>query len=66
MRFALNRPARPCAWMNVTVGPGAQKALRNKGGVRCTPLDDGVLLVGLGPVRGGVGARGVGRTGRVT
>ncbi|MFI7504057.1 molybdenum cofactor biosysynthesis protein [Streptomyces sp. NPDC049687] len=44
--FAVNRPARPCAWMDVTVGPGAQRALRGKGGVRCTPLSDGVLSVG--------------------
>ncbi|MFF3941526.1 molybdenum cofactor biosysynthesis protein [Streptomyces phaeofaciens] len=44
--FAVNRPARPCAWMDVTVGPGAQRALRAKGGVRCTPLSDGVLSVG--------------------
>ncbi|MFF2217193.1 molybdenum cofactor biosysynthesis protein [Streptomyces antibioticus] len=44
--FAVNRPARPCAWMDVTVGPGAQRALRGKGGVRCTPLSDGVLTLG--------------------
>ncbi|MDQ0964113.1 hypothetical protein QFZ66_007991 [Streptomyces sp. B4I13] len=44
--FAVNRPARPCAWMDVTVGPGAQRALRGKGGVRCTPLTDGVLALG--------------------
>ncbi|MFF5185981.1 molybdenum cofactor biosysynthesis protein [Streptomyces sp. NPDC000345] len=44
--FAVNRPARPCAWMDVTVAPGAQRALRGKGGVRCTPLSDGVLAVG--------------------
>ncbi|GGX96631.1 molybdenum cofactor biosysynthesis protein [Streptomyces minutiscleroticus] len=44
--FAVNRPARPCAWMDVTVGPGAQRALRNKGGVRCTPLSDGVITLG--------------------
>ncbi|MER6676700.1 molybdenum cofactor biosysynthesis protein [Streptomyces sp. NPDC000983] len=44
--FALNRPARPCAWMDVTIGPGAQRALRGGGGVRCTPLTDGVLEVG--------------------
>jgi hypothetical protein len=30
----------------VTVGPGTWKALRGKGGVRCEPLDDGVLRVG--------------------
>jgi hypothetical protein len=44
--FAVNRPARPCAWMDATVGPGAQRALRGKGGVRCTPLSDGVLALG--------------------
>ncbi|MGV9213805.1 molybdenum cofactor biosysynthesis protein [Micromonospora sp. RB23] len=42
----VNRAARPCAWMDVTVGPGAWKALRTTGGVRCTPLHDGVLRVG--------------------
>lgn len=44
--FAVNRPARPCAWMDVTIAPGAQRALRGRGGVRCTPLSDGVLAVG--------------------
>lgn len=38
--------ARPCAWMDVTVGPGAQRALRGGGGVRCRPLTDGILTVG--------------------
>ncbi|MGN9807846.1 molybdenum cofactor biosysynthesis protein [Micromonospora sp. BQ11] len=46
VRLRVNRPANPCAWMDVTVGPGAFKALRRRGGVRCTPLDDGVLRVG--------------------
>ncbi|WP_345619931.1 molybdenum cofactor biosysynthesis protein [Streptomyces ziwulingensis] len=46
VEFAVNRPARPCAWMDVTIGPGAQRALRGKGGVRCTPLSDGVLALG--------------------
>ncbi|MEV5358352.1 molybdenum cofactor biosysynthesis protein [Streptomyces sp. NPDC052693] len=44
--FAVRRPARPCAWMDVTIGPGAQRALRGRGGVRCTPLSDGLLAVG--------------------
>ncbi|MGW5658556.1 molybdenum cofactor biosysynthesis protein [Streptomyces sp. NPDC003758] len=44
--FAVNRAARPCAWMDTLIGPGAQRALRGKGGVRCTPLSDGVLRVG--------------------
>lgn len=38
--------ARPCAWMNTTLGPGAQRALRGGGGVRCRPLTDGILTVG--------------------
>ncbi|MGC5019275.1 molybdenum cofactor biosysynthesis protein [Micromonospora sp. DT47] len=42
----VRRPANPCAWMDVTVGPGAWKALRGRGGVRCTPLTDGTLRVG--------------------
>ena len=44
--FAVKRPARPCAWMDVTMGPGAQRALRGRGGVRCIPLSDGVLTLG--------------------
>ncbi|MCF0095028.1 molybdenum cofactor biosysynthesis protein [Micromonospora sp. MH99] len=44
----VNRAARPCAWMDVTVGPGAWKALRTTGGIRCTPLNDGLLR--LGPI----------------
>ncbi|GIE55320.1 sulfurase [Actinoplanes octamycinicus] len=46
VRLAVRRAANPCAWMDVTVGPGAMKALRRRGGVRCVPLDDGVLRVG--------------------
>ncbi|WP_405587451.1 molybdenum cofactor biosysynthesis protein [Streptomyces sp. NBC_01190] len=45
--LSVRRPARPCAWMNATIGPGAQRALRDKGGVRCAPLSDGVLTLGL-------------------
>ncbi|WP_037679907.1 molybdenum cofactor biosysynthesis protein [Streptomyces griseus] len=44
--FSVNRPARPCAWMDVTIGPGAQRVLRGGGGVRCTPLSDGVITLG--------------------
>lgn len=46
VRLRVNRPANPCAWMDATIGPGARDALRGKGGVRCTPLNDGVLRVG--------------------
>ncbi|GAA2683847.1 molybdenum cofactor biosysynthesis protein [Actinoplanes palleronii] len=49
VRLAVRRAANPCAWMDVSIGPGAWKALRGRGGVRCVPLDDGILRVG--PVR---------------
>jgi MOSC domain-containing protein YiiM len=49
VRLQVNRPANPCAWMDVAMGPGAWRALRGAGGVRCRPLDDGRLRVG--PVR---------------
>lgn len=42
----VNRRAHPCAWMDVTVAPGTWRALRGRGGVRCTPLNDGTLRVG--------------------
>ncbi len=53
VRLQVNRKAHPCAWMDVTVAPGAWKALRGKGGIRCTPLDDGLLR--RGPVQATVG-----------
>ncbi|MFI9379939.1 molybdenum cofactor biosysynthesis protein [Kutzneria sp. NPDC052558] len=46
VRFQGHRAAHPCAWMDVVVGPGAFKGLRGHGGVRCVPLDDGVLRLG--------------------
>jgi hypothetical protein len=42
----VTRRANPCAWMDVAIGPGAWRALRGKGGVRCRPLNDGILRVG--------------------
>jgi MOSC domain-containing protein YiiM len=46
VRLEVRRPANPCAWMDVTMGPGAWRSLRGRGGIRCTPLNDGVLRVG--------------------
>ncbi|MET1073492.1 MAG: molybdenum cofactor biosysynthesis protein [Umezawaea sp.] len=46
VRFQANRPASPCGWMDAVLAPGAHRALRGRGGVRCEPLDDGVLRVG--------------------
>ncbi|WP_238011141.1 molybdenum cofactor biosysynthesis protein [Dactylosporangium sp. AC04546] len=46
VRLRVRRPAHPCAWMDVSIRPGAWRELRGHGGVRCVPLDDGVLRVG--------------------
>nr|WP_238598357.1 hypothetical protein [Saccharothrix sp. ALI-22-I] len=46
VRFEAHRPANPCAWMNAVIAPGAFKALRGRGGVRCVPVDDGLLRLG--------------------
>jgi MOSC domain-containing protein YiiM len=42
----VRRPANPCAWMDAAIGPGAWRALRGRGGIRCAPLNDGTLRVG--------------------
>jgi MOSC domain-containing protein YiiM len=49
--FLANRPANPCAWMDVTLAPGANKALRGRGGMRCEPLSSGVLRLGPAMLR---------------
>ena len=46
VRFQAHRPAHPCAWMDRVLAPGAFRALRGHGGVRCVPLDDGKLSLG--------------------
>lgn len=49
--FAEARPCRPCGWLEVTVGPGAHRAFRNRGGVRSAPLADGRLRLGPAVLR---------------
>jgi hypothetical protein len=49
VRFQAHRAANPCRWMDVVLAPGAFRAMRGRGGVRCEPLDDGILR--LGPAR---------------
>lgn len=57
VRFRAHRPANPCAWMDAVLARGAFRALRGRGGVRCEPLDDGVLRLGpatlVSPAPGG-------------
>jgi MOSC domain-containing protein YiiM len=52
-----NRPANPCAWMDVVLADGAFRALRGHGGMRCEPLSDGTLTVGTATVRASVPLR---------
>lgn len=49
IEFQGGRPANPCAWMDVSLAPGAFTAMRRRGGVRTAPLTNGVLH--LGPAR---------------
>lgn len=51
VEFQGHRPANPCAWMDVMLAPGAFRALRGRGGVRCEPLGDGILTVGPAVLR---------------
>lgn len=46
IRFRAHRPASPCRWMDVVLAPGAFRALRGRGGVRCEVLDSGRLRLG--------------------
>jgi len=60
------RPANPCAWLDLVLGPGAHRGMRGRGGVRCAPRTDGVLRLGpavlrcavlLDPARAGAAVR---------
>lgn len=51
VRFRGYRPANPCAWMDHEVAPGAFRAMRGRGGVRCDPESDGVLSLGPAVLR---------------
>ena len=54
VELLVNRPANPCAWMNVMLAPGAHKALRGRGGMRCEPLTSGTLALGPALLRSSV------------
>jgi MOSC domain-containing protein YiiM len=49
--FHGGRPANPCAWMDRVAAPGAHRALRGRGGLRCTPVTDGRIALGAGVLR---------------
>ncbi|MFW0772906.1 MOSC domain-containing protein [Paenarthrobacter nitroguajacolicus] len=43
VRLKAGRPAHPCAWMDEMLAPGAHKAMRGRGGVRCQVIGGGLL-----------------------
>jgi MOSC domain-containing protein YiiM len=55
VEFHGGRHAHPCVWMDRVLAPGAHKAMRGRGGLRCRPLGSGTLHRGaaviVSPVR---------------
>ena len=43
VRFRGTQESKPCYWMNQAFAPGAEQALRGRGGLRAEILTDGVL-----------------------
>jgi MOSC domain-containing protein YiiM len=41
--FHGGRHAHPCVWMDRVLAPGAHKAMRGRGGLRCRPTSSGTL-----------------------
>ena len=41
--FHGGRHAHPCVWMDRVLAPGAHKAMRGRGGLRCRPMSTGTL-----------------------
>lgn len=39
---------KPCYWMDSAIGPGAEEAMRGRGGLRARILNDGILRVSTG------------------
>jgi MOSC domain-containing protein YiiM len=54
VRLRGGRPANPCAWLDVALGPGFHRGLRGRAGIRCAALGDGVLRLGPAVLRSAV------------
>ena len=46
VEFHGGRHAHPCVWMDRELAPGAHKAMRGRGGLRCRPVTSGMLQRG--------------------
>ncbi len=62
--FADTRSCRPCGWLEVTVGSGAHRAFKARGGLRTGPANDGRLRLGPAILRTGTDLGGAQRTER--
>jgi MOSC domain-containing protein YiiM len=54
VRLRGGRPANPCCWLDVVLGPGFHRGLRGRAGIRCGALSDGVLRLGPTVLRSAV------------
>jgi MOSC domain-containing protein YiiM len=50
VEFEGTEECRPCEWMDLAFGPGAEERLKGRGGLRARVLSDGVLVVAKHPV----------------
>jgi MOSC domain-containing protein YiiM len=46
VRFRGRGECKPCYWMDQAFGPGAERAMQGRGGLRAVILSDGVLRAG--------------------
>lgn len=51
VRYSGSEEAKPCYWMDEAHVPGAEEALKGRGGLRCRILDDGELATGEAVLR---------------
>jgi MOSC domain-containing protein YiiM len=49
VRFRGRGECQPCYWMDHAFGPGAEQALKGRGGLRAVILNDGILRSGVAP-----------------
>src|SRR5689334_7190165 len=54
VRLRGGRPANPCAWLDLVLGPGFHRGMRGRAGIRCAALSDGVLALGPAVLRSAV------------
>ena len=52
--FAGSKPCSPCGWMDASFGPGAQKFLRGRGGLRARILTSGTIHRGPATLRSAI------------